>query len=41
MLTFFFGFRFIIIMADESRVQVGGCSTDSSVRLVTAIESKC
>jgi hypothetical protein len=35
----FFG-RFIIIMADESRVQVGGCSTDSSVRLVKAIESK-
>jgi hypothetical protein len=32
----FFG-QFIIIMADESNTQVGGCSTDSSVRLIKNI----
>ena len=35
----FFG-RFIIFMADETATGVSGCSTDSSVRLVKAIESK-
>lgn len=35
----FFG-RFIIIMADETATGVSGCSTDSSVRLVKAIEEK-
>lgn len=35
----FFG-RFIIFMADESATGVSGCSTDSSVRLVKAIEAK-
>lgn len=35
----FFG-RFIIFMADESATGVSGCSTDSSVRLVRAIEAK-
>lgn len=35
----FYG-RFIIIMADENQVQVGGCSTDSSVRLIKSIESR-
>ncbi len=35
----FFG-QFIIIMADESATEVGGCSTDSSVRLVKEIENK-
>ena len=35
----FFG-QFIIIMADESSVNVGGCSTDSSVHLIQAIEKK-
>lgn len=29
----FFG-RFLVLMADESRVGVGGCSTDASVRFV-------
>ena len=33
----FFG-QFIIIMADESQTKVGGCSTDSSVRLIKNIE---
>ena len=33
----FFG-QFIIIMADESMTKVGGCSTDSSVRLIKKIE---
>lgn len=37
--TLFFG-RFIIIMADETSTGVSGCSTDSSVRLVKAIEAK-
>jgi hypothetical protein len=35
----FFG-RFIILMADESATGVSGCSTDSSVRLIKAIETK-
>lgn len=35
----FFG-QFIILMADESETGVGGCSTDSSVRLVQEIEQK-
>jgi hypothetical protein len=33
----FFG-QFIIIMADEENTTVSGCSTDSSVRLIKAIE---
>lgn len=33
----FFG-QFIIMMADESRTKVGGCSTDSTVRLIKNIE---
>lgn len=33
----FFG-HFIIVMADESLTKVGGCSTDSSVRLIKSIE---
>lgn len=32
--------RFIIIMADEKATGVSGCSTDSSVRLIKAIEEK-
>ena len=35
----FFG-RFIVFMADESQTQVGGCSTDSSVRLIKELEKK-
>ena len=35
----FFG-RFIVLMADESATGVGGCCTDSSVRLIKTIESK-
>jgi hypothetical protein len=35
----FFG-RFIIVMADESRTGVSGCSTDSSVRLMKQVEEK-
>jgi hypothetical protein len=35
----FFG-QFIILMADESATSVGGCSTDSSVRLIKEIEQK-
>jgi hypothetical protein len=35
----FFG-RFIIIMADENATGVSGCSTDSSVHLIKAIEKK-
>ncbi len=35
----FFG-QFIFFMADESATAVGGCSTDSSVRLVKSIERK-
>lgn len=30
--------QFIIIMADESQTKVGGCSTDSTVRLIKKIE---
>jgi hypothetical protein len=33
----FFG-RFIVFMADETNIKVGGCSTDTSVRLVKNIE---
>jgi hypothetical protein len=32
--------QFIIIMADETAISVGGCSTDSSVRLIKEIEQK-
>ena len=35
----FFG-QFIVIMADETATGVSGCSTDSSVRLIKAIEEK-
>ncbi|NOU39481.1 MAG: hypothetical protein HOO89_12275 [Ferruginibacter sp.] len=35
----FFG-RFIILMADENATGVGGCSIDSSVRLIKEIEKK-
>jgi hypothetical protein len=35
----FYG-RFIVLMADETATGVSGCSTDSSVRLIKAIESK-
>lgn len=35
----FFG-QFIVIMADERSTGVSGCSTDSSVRLIKAIEEK-
>src|ERR1700754_3011926 len=30
--------QFIVVMADETEVMVGGCSTDSSVRVVKSIE---
>jgi hypothetical protein len=30
--------QFIVIMADETGTQVGGCSTDSSVRVIKSIE---
>ena len=30
--------QFIVIIADESEVHVGGCSTDSSVRTIKSIE---
>ncbi len=30
--------QFIVIMADETDVMVGGCSTDSSVRVIKSIE---
>ena len=30
--------QFIVLMADESNITVGGCSTDSSVHLVQSIE---
>ncbi len=33
----FFG-QFIVLMADESNITVGGCSTDSSVRVIKEIE---
>lgn len=32
--------RFILIMADESQVQVSGCSIDGTVRLLKAFESE-
>jgi hypothetical protein len=32
--------RFLVFMADETATGVSGCSTDSSVRLVKAIEKK-
>lgn len=32
--------QFIILMADETAAGVSGCSTDSSVRLIKAIEEK-
>lgn len=35
----FFG-QFIVLMADETATGVSGCSTDSSVRLIKAIEEK-
>ena len=35
----FYG-HFIVLMADESATSVGGCSTDSSVRLIKTIEEK-
>lgn len=35
----FFG-QFIVLMADETASGVSGCSTDSSVRLIKAIEKK-
>lgn len=30
--------QFVVVMADESSVQVGGCSTDSSVRVIKSLE---
>lgn len=30
--------QFVVIMADESSVQVSGCSTDSSVRIIKSLE---
>ena len=33
----FFG-HFIIVMADETKVKIGGCSTDSSVRFIKNIQ---
>jgi hypothetical protein len=35
----FFG-QFIVLMADETATGVGGCSTDSSVRVIKEIEQK-
>ena len=35
--TLFFG-QFIVLMADEEKTGVSGCSTDSSVRLIKSIE---
>lgn len=37
--TLFFG-QFIVLMADEEKTGVSGCSTDSSVRMIKMIESK-
>ncbi|MBL7703132.1 MAG: hypothetical protein JNM14_12845 [Ferruginibacter sp.] len=37
--SLFFG-RFIVLMADETATGVSGCSTDSSVHLIKAIEEK-
>lgn len=36
--TLFFG-QFIVLMADEAITGVSGCSTDSSVRLIKALEA--
>jgi hypothetical protein len=36
--TLFFG-QFIVLMADEEKTGVSGCSTDSSVRMIKSIES--
>lgn len=30
--------QFIVVMADETEVMVGGCSTDSSVRVIKSLE---
>ena len=30
--------QFIVVIADETEVMVGGCSTDSSVRVIKSIE---
>lgn len=35
----FFG-QFLVLMADETEVSVGGCSTDSSVRFVKSLEQQ-
>lgn len=35
----FFG-QFIILMADETEIGVGGCSTDSSVRMIRELEQE-
>ena len=37
--TLLFG-QFILLMADESATSVGGCSTDSSVRVIKEIEKQ-
>lgn len=37
--TLLFG-QFIILMADETNTQVGGCSTDSSIHAMKAIEKQ-
>jgi len=37
--TVFFG-QFVILMADETQTGVSGCSTDSSVRVIKAIEQR-
>jgi hypothetical protein len=37
--TVFFG-QFIVLMADETAISVGGCSTDASVRLIKSMESR-
>jgi hypothetical protein len=37
--TVFFG-QFIVLMADETRTGVSGCSTDSSVRVIKEIEQQ-
>jgi hypothetical protein len=37
--TLFFG-QFVILMADETSIQVSGCSTDSSVRVIKTLEQK-
>lgn len=36
--SLFFG-RFVVLMADETKAGVSGCSTDSSVRLIKSLES--